>query len=61
MRTLGLQESWREAEAWHRVVGSESLKRDQEGLLVKGQLSCKGNPRMLEMPRLWDVCQGKGI
>lgn len=29
---LGLKGSWREAETWHHVAGSESLKRTQEAI-----------------------------
>lgn len=30
VRASGLKVSWREAEAWHHVVGSESMKTGQK-------------------------------
>lgn len=35
VKTSGLKESWREAEVWHHIDRSESLKKARERLLVK--------------------------
>ena len=50
----GMKLSWREAEPWHCVAGMESLKRTQEGLLVKVQASNSRDSSILEMLVLWD-------
>lgn len=53
----GLKGSWREAEAWHCVAGSESLKKAQKRLPMREHPSCNGDWSILEMPVLWDDCQ----
>lgn len=54
MQTSGPKGSWREAETWLLVAGSESLRTAQQSLLVKVQTSCHGDPNILEMPVPWD-------
>lgn len=48
--------SWKEAVAWHHVLGS--LKRSQERLHVQVHPSCNGDPR-LEIPAPWEHHQGQ--
>lgn len=50
MEATRLKASWREVEACHYVVGSESLKRVQKRLLVKMWPGYRGNPNMSEIP-----------
>lgn len=49
MKTPGLNGLWREAEVWHHVAESESLRRSW----VKVHRYCSGNPNMLEMTGQW--------
>lgn len=52
-----LKGSWREAEAWHHVLGLEYLKRPERPL-VKVHI-CTGDPNILEAPGQWDNDQGQ--
>lgn len=54
MEATGLKGSWREVEACHYAVGSESLKRVQKRLLVNGLAQLQKSYQVFyQLPKFW--------
>lgn len=57
--TPGLKGSWREAEAWHCVTASVSLKRAHGKVIDEGAALLQWKTRILERPEPWNNSQGQ--
>lgn len=53
------KETWQASETRHHTSGLESPKSNQKRLLVVVHPSCSGDQKHVEMPVLWDDCQGQ--
>lgn len=56
---LFLRELWRSGKRWQESHCKE-VKKDYSMKLWKWNLDCAGDPKILDIPKLWDILKGPG-